>query len=71
MSDKIVCRIDASDCNVAFEADTTLLDRIGSNYSFTEAFREVRRYFDQERSDDPVMEVLLQGRVKILEEVSV
>lgn len=34
-----------------------------------DAMREVHRYFDQERSDDPVVEVLLQGHVKILEEV--
>jgi len=64
---EIVCKIDASGCQTVFEADMTILDNIKPSHNFQHARFEVERYWRQEQSSEPIIEVLLQGKITLLE----
>lgn len=63
MGDKMACTIDVSGCPVAFEADMVILDKIDGDMTYETARQHVLRYWDQEMSPTPNVEVLLQGKV--------
>jgi hypothetical protein len=63
MADKAVCQIDIVGCHVRFEADTVILDQVTEVLTYEAAKKEILRYWDQEMSDTPVIELLLQGTV--------
>lgn len=65
----IECKVDGSQCHTAFSADMTVLDEIDGRMNFAKALPEVVRYWRQEHSEAPVIEVLLQGKVKILNRI--
>lgn len=69
MGDKLCCLIDISACPVAFDADTAILDAIHQDMTFKMARLPVLQYWDQERTSDPIMEVLFQGTVVLGEQV--
>lgn len=63
MGDKMACEIDVSGCPVAFEADMVILDKVSHDMTFESAKPHVLRYWDQEMSPNPNVEILLQGTV--------
>lgn len=65
----IECKVDGAECRTAFSADMTILDEIDGGMNFAQALPEVVRYWKKERSDSPIIEVLLQGKVKLLERI--
>tara|TARA_R110002124_G_scaffold128157_8_gene288579 strand:+ start:4796 stop:5482 length:687 start_codon:yes stop_codon:yes gene_type:complete len=69
MGDKVTCAIDISRCPVAFDADTAILDEVGAGMTYRSARPNVLRYWDQEKSSRPIMEVLLQGTVVLGEQI--
>lgn len=70
MGDKLTCAIDISGCPVAFDVDTAILDRVGDDMTYRSARPQVLRYWDQETSSRPIMEVLLQGTVVLGEQIT-
>lgn len=70
MGDKLTCAIDISGCPVAFDVDTVILDRVGGDMTYRSARPHVLRYWDQETSSRPIMEVLLQGTVVLGEQIA-
>lgn len=70
MSDKVTCEIDISRCPVAFDADAAILDNVGGDMTYRSARPQVLRYWDQEKSSRPIMEVLLQGTVVLGEQIA-
>ncbi len=50
----------------SFIADMTLLDRIRPEASYSQSISDVQAYWDGRMSSDPLCEVLLQGRVRLL-----
>lgn len=69
MGDKLSCLIDVSACSVAFDADTVILDDVDDHMTYKTARPHVLRYWDQEQSTAPIMEVLFQGTVVLGEQV--
>lgn len=69
MGDKLTCAIDISGCPVAFDVDTVILDKVGGDMTYSSARPHVLRYWDQETSSKPIMEVLLQGTVVLGEQI--
>lgn len=59
--------LDASACHSRFEADMSWLNRIESTASAEQAGRQVTAYWRQQRTDHPMVEVLLQGDITLLE----
>lgn len=70
MGDKVACEINVSACNVVFEADMVVLDRVTEDMNYETARSHILRYWDQEVSDDPNMELLLQGKVVLGQRVN-
>lgn len=66
---EIICAVDGTKCPVAFEADMRVLDDISPDFNMKRALPEVRRYWNQEHSENPLLEVLLQGEIKLLEPI--
>ena len=66
---EIMCAVDGTKCKVAFEADMRILDDISSDFNMKRALSEVERYWNQEQSENPLLEVLLQGEIKLLESI--
>lgn len=63
MEDKIACQINIEACHIAFEADMVILDRVTDDMNFKTARTHILRYWDQEASDQPNIELLLQGSI--------
>lgn len=63
---EIICAVDATACTTVFEADMTILDDIAPYYNFKQAVPEIKRYWQQEHSKNPLIEVLLQGKITLL-----
>lgn len=70
MGDKMACAIDVSGCTVAFEADMVILDKVDGDMTFETARPHILRYWDQEMSSNPNVEVLLQGTVVLGERIT-
>jgi hypothetical protein len=62
---ELLCRVELIE-GTSFIADMTLLDRISPNASYTDSAPDVKAYWDGKISSDPLREVLLQGRVRLL-----
>lgn len=71
MSDKIACEINTKNCKVAFEADMTILDDITEEMNFENARPHILRYWDQEESSTPIVELLLQGSVVLGKQIQI
>ena len=69
MADKLACEIDIAGCNVAFDVDTSILDAIDGSMTYQTARPHILRYWDQSKSSNPVMEILLQGQYVLGKEV--
>ncbi|AKF47637.1 hypothetical protein ACQJ22_09665 [Pseudomonas fragariae (ex Marin et al. 2024)] len=63
MEDKMVCQINFEACPVVFEADMFVLDRVTDDMNFETARAHILRYWDQEMSFQPNIEMLLQGTI--------
>ena len=69
MGDKLACQISIEACHLSFEADMVLLDRVSDSMNFETARGLILRYWDQEVSDQPNIELLLQGTIVLGEKV--
>jgi hypothetical protein len=67
---EVNCKLKALGKHVAFQADMTHLDRVSLSQNFASAVTGIRRYWLQETSDDPLIEVLLQGHLVLLTEMA-
>ncbi|SPO53199.1 protein of unknown function [Pseudomonas sp. JV551A1] len=65
MGDKLACEIEIKACKVVFEADMVILDRVTEEMNFESARPHILRYWDQEVSNQPIAELLLQGTVAL------
>ncbi|MDN4040269.1 hypothetical protein, partial [Massilia sp. YIM B02443] len=54
----------------AFSADMAILDAMELDQTFASAAKEILRYWRQERSKKPLMEMLFQGRARLGERIS-
>lgn len=61
----ICCRLDPSGCTTQFRADMRLLDDIPPSATYLSAKAVVESYWSQEMTESPVVEVLLQGTIKM------
>lgn len=71
MSDKLACEISIADCSVVFEADMVVLDDVDGDMTFASAAPQILRYWDQEFTQRPLIETLLQGCVVLGFEVDI
>lgn len=62
---ELLCRVELLE-GTSFIADMTLLDRIHPNASYSQSIPDLQAYWDGCMSSDPLCEVLLQGRVRLL-----
>jgi len=62
MYDKLACEIVITGCDVAFDADTSILDAIDGNMTYQTARPHILSYWDQSKTSSPIMEILLQGQ---------
>lgn len=69
MNDKMACQVDIQGCSVRFEADMVILDRITEDMNYEAARPYILRYWDQEVSDQPIIELLLQGSIVLSDRV--
>lgn len=69
MADKVVCEVLLSDCHLTFDADTAILDAVVASMTYHEAAPHIRRYWDQEQTANPMIELLVQGKVALGSEV--
>jgi len=69
MGDKTACQINIEACQVAFEADMVVLDRVTEEMDFESARAHILKYWDQEMSDEPNIELLLQGTIVLGDKV--
>ncbi|TCT21550.1 hypothetical protein [Thiobaca trueperi] len=65
----VSCVIDASNCTQAVELDMALFDAVGNNFTYSMAKTVAERYWSGGSSDDPVIEVLLQGEIILAERI--
>ncbi|WP_263217941.1 hypothetical protein [Pseudomonas atacamensis] len=63
---EVICQVKILQSRVEFEADMTILDSVDETYNYAQAWPEITRYWRQELSENPRIEVLIQGRFKIL-----
>lgn len=63
--DYLFCDVVATTPRTAFVADMTILDEVGFEQTYAAAAEEIRRYWRQERSETPLMEVLFQGTANL------
>lgn len=70
MGDKMVCKVEIKACPVRFEADMVILDRVTEDMNFSAARPHILRYWDQEESDSPIKELLLQGKVGLSDRIA-
>jgi hypothetical protein len=59
--------LEISQCQAHFEADMGWLNAIPSHANADEAAVQVQAYWKQRVSDDPIMEVLVQGEIMVIE----
>lgn len=62
----VCCRLDPSGCATQFRADMRVLDEIPPSATYPSAKAVVESYWSQEMTESPVVEVLLQGTIKML-----
>lgn len=62
----VCCRLDPSECTTQFRADMRLLDDIPTSATYLSAKAAVESYWSQEMTESPIVEVLLQGKIKML-----
>jgi hypothetical protein len=67
--DRIKCKLDISGCNILFESDMAILDEIEPNSFYPEVEEKIKNYWQQKYSKSPVIEILLQGEITLLEEL--
>lgn len=67
--DHLFCNVVATTTRTAFEADMKLFDQVELEQTFTCAAEHVRRYWRQERSEHPLVEVLFQGKALLGEPI--
>jgi len=58
----LFCNVVAKTTRTAFSADMAILDGVTLKQTFVSASEDIQRYWRQERSEKPLMEVLFQGR---------
>jgi len=66
----LFCNVVATSTLTAFSADMTLLNEVVLEQTFASAAEQIRRYWRQERSEKPLMEVLFQGTACLGERIS-
>lgn len=66
---QIICQVDAEHCDLIFASDMTVLDRVSEESCYETALPQIINYWDQKHSDDPIIEVMLQGKVRLLDEI--
>lgn len=67
--DRIKCKLDISGCHILFEGDMAILDEIEPNSFYPEVEEKIKNYWQQKHSKSPVIEILLQGEITLLEEL--
>ncbi|MYM26227.1 hypothetical protein GTP46_26715 [Duganella sp. FT135W] len=67
--DYLFCHVEATASRTSFSADMAILDDVTLKETFASAAEQIRRYWRQERSEEPLMEVLFQGKVCLGERI--
>lgn len=60
-----LCRVELLEGSF-FEADMILTDRVDPDWSYTKSLPHIRNYWDGKVSEDPLHEVVIQGRFRML-----
>jgi hypothetical protein len=67
--DHLFCNVKAARTRTAFEADMKIFDQVELKQTFACAAEHIRRYWRQERSEHPMVEVLFQGEALLGEPI--
>lgn len=67
--DYLFCNVEATASRTSFSADMTILDDVTLKETFASAAEQIRRYWRRERSEEPLMEVLFQGKACLGERI--
>lgn len=60
-----LCRLELLEGSI-FEADMALIDEVGPDWTYTQSLPNIRSYWEGGNSEDPLFEVLVQGRFRML-----
>lgn len=69
-SNIILAELDTKLCSTKFEADQSYINNIDEDMTIPETIGMIHNYWNQKQSDTPITEILLQGEVGVVRQLS-